>query len=102
MSDDATKAGKRPRRLDEMLTKPEVADRLRVSPRTIERWEERRIIAGFKMGHTILYCWEEVQEQVLQCRTTRPLRSGRLARRPRKNFPRRQEPGESENNNKPK
>ena len=44
----------------ELLTKKELAKRLRVSPRTIDNWREERIINAYKIMSQVRFDWGEV------------------------------------------
>lgn len=47
-----------------LITKDEVARRLRKSPRTVEVWQRRGWIPVIKAGHSRLYKWEDVEERL--------------------------------------
>jgi len=53
---------------DSYLTKPELAARLRMQPRTIQRWMKLRIIPFIKLGDgrraTVLFKWSDVDEHL--------------------------------------
>lgn len=44
----------------ELLTKKELAKRLRVSPRTIDNWREAKIINAYKIMSQVRFDWREV------------------------------------------
>ncbi len=44
----------------EWLTKGEVALRLKKSERTIERWQRDKRIRVSRIGHSVLYEWEQI------------------------------------------
>jgi hypothetical protein len=46
--------------LDEMLTKKELAARLKVGVRTIERWQYDGSLPSFKIFNVVLFHWPEV------------------------------------------
>jgi excisionase family DNA binding protein len=45
---------------DEMLTKRELAVRLRIGVRTVERWQRRGILCYVKVGKVVLFHWGDV------------------------------------------
>lgn len=45
---------------DEMLTKEELAPRLKVSVRTIEQWQHDGHLPYLKLGQVVLFYWPEV------------------------------------------
>lgn len=45
---------------DEMLTKEEIAPRLKVSVRTIEQWQHDGQLPFLKLGQVVLFYWPEV------------------------------------------
>jgi hypothetical protein len=47
---------------DEMLTKRELAARLKKTPRCIEQWMGKRYLPYIKIGHTVLFRWKNVVE----------------------------------------
>jgi hypothetical protein len=55
---------------DEMLTKRELAARLKKTPRCIEQWMAKRYLPYIKIGHTVLFRWKDVLEAFTQ-RTVR-------------------------------
>jgi len=46
----------------ELLSKPELARRLRRSPRSIEMWMRRGIIPYYKIERAVLFSWPDVQQ----------------------------------------
>ena len=44
----------------ELLTKKELAMRLRKSPRCIELWMRRRYLPYMKVGRSVLFSWPDV------------------------------------------
>lgn len=52
-------AGTRPPS-DEMLTKKELAGRLKIAVRTVERWQRRGILCYVKVGKVVLFHWGDV------------------------------------------
>lgn len=49
---------------DEFLTKRELAERLKVSVRTLENWVARGLIRQAKIGHTVRFRWSDVVERI--------------------------------------
>ena len=47
---------------DVMLTKREVAERLKVTVRTVENWQQRGVLPYVKIGKVVLFHWPEVIE----------------------------------------
>ena len=47
---------------EELLTKRELAVRLKKTPRCIEQWMRRRYLPYIKIGHTVLFRWRDVLE----------------------------------------
>lgn len=45
---------------DEMLTKEELAPRMKVSVRTIEQWQHDGHLPYLKLGQVVLFYWPEV------------------------------------------
>ncbi len=45
---------------DEMLTKEELAPRMKVSVRTIEQWQHDGHLPFLKLGQVVLFYWPEV------------------------------------------
>jgi excisionase family DNA binding protein len=43
------------------ITKKELADRLRKSARTVEKWQKQGVIPFYKLGRSVFYRWSEVQ-----------------------------------------
>ncbi len=46
---------------DSFLTKTEIAQRLRKTPRTIEHWTRAGMLPVLKIGRSCLYDWPQVQ-----------------------------------------
>ena len=46
---------------DSFLTKNEIAQRLRKTPRTIEHWTRAGMLPVLKIGRSCLYDWPQVQ-----------------------------------------
>jgi excisionase family DNA binding protein len=44
----------------EYLTKPQIAERLKVTTRTIDTWMQKGLIPYRKIGRTVRFVWEEV------------------------------------------
>ena len=51
---------------DEMLTKDEVAARLKVSVRTIEQWQHDGCLPFLKLGQVILFHWPSVVKHLIE------------------------------------
>ena len=51
---------------DELLTKRELAARLKKTPRCIEQWMRKRYLPYIKIGHTVLFRWRDVLEALDQ------------------------------------
>ena len=47
---------------DELLTKQELAARLKKTPRCIERWMRRGYLPYIKIAHTVRFRWNDVLE----------------------------------------
>ena len=47
---------------EELLTKRELASRLKKSPRCIEQWMRRRYLPYIKIAHTVRFRWRDVLE----------------------------------------
>ena len=47
---------------DELLTKRELAARLKKTPRRIEQWMRKRYLPYIKIGHTVLFRGRDVLE----------------------------------------
>jgi hypothetical protein len=47
---------------DELLTKQELAARLKKTPRCIEQWMRRGYLPYIKIAHTVRFKWHEVLE----------------------------------------
>ena len=57
---------------DEYLTKPEVAERLRKTIRTIDNWMKRGILPYYKMGRSVSFKWSDVERHLdTNCRVCR-------------------------------
>lgn len=46
----------------DLLTKRELAARLKKSPRCIEHWMRRRYLPYIKIGHTVRFRWGDILE----------------------------------------
>ncbi len=46
---------------DELITKDELARRLKKAPRTIEKWQRLGMIPAIKVGTSVLYDWPDVR-----------------------------------------
>ena len=47
-------------RFNNLITKRELAARLRKTPRCIEIWMKARYLPYIKIGHSVLFDWQEV------------------------------------------
>lgn len=55
--------------LDELLEKPETADRLKISTRTLDSWMRAGRVPFFKVGKTVRFRWNDVVAHLQQhCR----------------------------------
>ena len=45
-----------------LLTKAQIAEELKVTPRTISSWQGRGLLPHIKVGGRILFPWPEVRE----------------------------------------
>jgi len=52
----------------ELLTKRELAVRLRKSPRCIEIWMRKRYLPYIKIGHSVFFRWSDVCKRLDQFR----------------------------------
>ena len=59
---------------DVLLSKREVAGRLRITVRTVENWQQRGILPFVKVGKIVLFHWPDVLEHLREnfrvCRRT--------------------------------
>src|SRR5206468_10410331 len=51
---------------EELLTKRELAARLKKTPRCIEQWMRKRYLPYIKISHTVLFRWKDVVEALEQ------------------------------------
>jgi hypothetical protein len=51
---------------EELLTKQELAARLKKTPRCIEQWMRRRYLPYIKIAHTVRFRWRDVLEALEQ------------------------------------
>lgn len=49
---------------DSLLTKRELAERLRVSTRTVDEWMRQKRLAFLKCGKTVRFRWSDVLEKL--------------------------------------
>jgi hypothetical protein len=49
---------------DRLLNKPELATRLRRSPRTVDLWMRQGKLPYLKIGKTVLFRWPDVLEKL--------------------------------------
>jgi len=47
-----------------LLSKKEVAARLRISPRTLDQWMRKKRISFFKIGKSVRFRWPDVLEKL--------------------------------------
>ena len=47
-----------------LITKDELARRLKKHPRTVERWQRAGLIPFIKPGHSVLYHWADVETRL--------------------------------------
>ena len=52
------------RATESLLTKPEVAERLRRSKRTVDLWMRRGKLPYLKVGKSVLFHWPDVLEKL--------------------------------------
>ena len=57
------------------IDKAEVAGRLGKKPRTVDAWMKRGILPFYKVGHSVMFRWSEVQDHL--ARTYKVCRRGR-------------------------
>jgi len=66
------RAGEQP----ELLTQEEVAALLKVTVRTVERWQHEGVLPYLRMGHAIRFHWPSVVQHLIAnfavCRLARP------------------------------
>ena len=53
-------AGSEERRDDELLTKQELASKLKKTPRCIELWMRQRYLPYIKVGRSVYFRWKDV------------------------------------------
>ena len=53
-------------RTDEILNKPETAERLKISTRTLDQWMRSKRVPFLKIGKTVRFRWKDVLDY-LQC-----------------------------------
>jgi excisionase family DNA binding protein len=53
---------------DALLTKTELANRLRISRRTLDNWQRLKRLPHFKIGKSCRYKWDHVLERLSQFR----------------------------------
>jgi excisionase family DNA binding protein len=63
----------------EMLTKRELAGRLKIAARTVENWQRRGILSYIKVGKVVLFHWPDVVAY-LKCNYQVSRRSLRIRR----------------------
>ncbi len=52
---------------DAMLTRAEVAKRLRCCTRSVQRLEERKLLIGHRITRRVLYKWKDIQRLISNC-----------------------------------
>jgi excisionase family DNA binding protein len=57
------------------IDKAEVAKRLGKKPRTVDIWMKRGLLPFYKIGHSVMFRWSEVQDHL--ARTCKVCRRGR-------------------------
>jgi excisionase family DNA binding protein len=65
---DATQKQVIDRATDGLLSKKEVAARLRISPRTLDKWMRNGRIGFFKIGKSVRFRWPDVLEKLREFR----------------------------------
>jgi excisionase family DNA binding protein len=53
---------------DALLTKKEIAPRLRVGPRTVDEWMRKGRIPFLKLGKSVRFRWSDVLEKLSEYR----------------------------------
>jgi excisionase family DNA binding protein len=54
------------------IGKPEVVKRLGMSLRTVDDWMKRGLLPYYKLGHSVLFKWSEIESHLAQtCRVCR-------------------------------
>jgi excisionase family DNA binding protein len=61
---DGNPAAERPE--DYLLTKTDLAERLRVKPRTVDNWMAEGRLPFLKLGKTVRFSWPTVKESLLR------------------------------------
>jgi len=51
---------------EKFITKEEVAERLRVTSRTVDNWMKKNVIPFRKIGRTVRFDWAEVRDHLAQ------------------------------------
>ena len=60
-----TKNGELPQGVENsILTKAELAPRLRIQPRTLDDWMARGLVPYMKIGHAVRFDWHAVQARL--------------------------------------
>jgi len=60
MVESAIPAGSEERRDEELLTKQELASKLKKTPRCIELWMRQRYLPYIKVGRSVYFRWKDV------------------------------------------
>ena len=75
MSEIAQENATPPNPSDALLNKKEVAQRLKITVRTVENWQQRGILPFVKVGKIVLFDWPDVLEHLREnfrvCRRSR-------------------------------
>ena len=46
------------------INKVEVARRMNIKLRTVDNWMRRKFIPYYKLGHTVLFRWSEIEQHI--------------------------------------
>lgn len=46
------------------INKVEVARRMNIKVRTVDNWMRRKFIPYYKLGHTVLFRWSEIEQHI--------------------------------------
>ena len=66
MTDASETIGIAPERRDELLNKRELAARLKLGFRTLERWQRRGVLPYVKVGNVVRFHWSSVVASLLE------------------------------------
>ena len=73
MSDKATENETNPTAgtAEDFIGKPEIARRLNKTVRTVDNWMKRGILPYYKLGHSVVFRWSEVESYLhANCRVS--------------------------------